>query len=205
MIKSTPNLLVFDEDDNEFGDFDFAVPNSFISTISTTTAAVVNGFEEDEWGDFVENRQGSKNGNTIDNTLSLVKDKVWEKQSGAIPLSIFGEEEEHVNDADLESSVNSNAQKLILDFKKVNAKGQMDGLGSHGIKDFIFQLYGQDDHHNSSSGSKDGVGGELPFDDDDDSSGSWEFKNAESGGIDGEADQIQAWLLQPFCFYFNLS
>ncbi|KAL3814695.1 hypothetical protein ACJIZ3_015963 [Penstemon smallii] len=75
-----------DDDDETFGEFSFAT----------------NG-DDDEWGDFVKSPQQSKPPAFNSSALSPPR---WEKPSGALPLSIFGdaEEEEHEDDAVANSS-----------------------------------------------------------------------------------------------------
>ncbi|WOL03771.1 hypothetical protein Cni_G12491 [Canna indica] len=104
VAAAPPRFLAFDDDDDGFGDFKFV---SFAQPPSTHQPPQQQ--EDDDWGDFVVSPVGSHalgsaapppslfdafpSDSTADNTPS--KDaKLWEKPRGALPLSIFGEEEE---------------------------------------------------------------------------------------------------------------
>ncbi|CAN4108723.1 unnamed protein product [Withania somnifera] len=131
-----------EDDDDSFGDFTFA---SF-STKSITPA------EDDEWGDFVEYPSGSEPSAAPSLTQSKPFDPFafspsnspsvfqspsksgWVKPSGALPLSLFGEEEDG-DEEEKEKSKNgslSNSNKLVgLD--NVNSNSKKLGLQSNGL------------------------------------------------------------------------
>lgn len=130
-----------EDDDDSFGDFTFA---SF-STKSITPA------EDDEWGDFVEYPSGSEPSTAPSLTQSKPFDPFafspntpsvsqspsksgWVKPSGALPLSLFGEEEDGDEEEKVKSENGSlsNSNKLVgLD--SVNSNSKKSGLQSNGL------------------------------------------------------------------------
>lgn len=163
-----------DDDDESFGDFKFAsFPNQ-----SLPSAA-------DDWGHFVNhsnqfNAGFSKSSDPFEvshlndnNAIAVHVQPSWNKPPGAIPLSIFGEQEQ---EEDVFSNKNNNTDSLT---------NGSDSNGSIGITDLISSLYNQRPQNGSVSISNvpnaDGNASNLNSDsveenDDDDG---WEFKSAE--------------------------
>lgn len=141
-------------DDDEFGDFNFVA------------SAAPDQQEDDEWGDFVATSLQSDQGFSlfVENSPDPIRPKGWEKPKGALPLSLFGDEEteeepEPVLDGG--SLFGSNGFRSSSKFEK-------DGAG---LKDLIASLYVQEVK------DPDLGGGEDEFDE-----GGWEFKEASSMG-----------------------
>ncbi|KAM3378187.1 hypothetical protein P3S68_010600 [Capsicum galapagoense] len=137
-----------EDDDDSFGDFTFA-------SFPTNSQFAPPKSEDDEWGDFVEYPSGSEPSTASSLTQSKPFDPFsftpsvsqsppksektnkaagWVKPSGALPLSLFGEEE----DADEQEKVKSengslsNSNKLVgLD--SVNSTLKKSGLQSNGL------------------------------------------------------------------------
>ncbi|XP_077218270.1 uncharacterized protein LOC143852651 isoform X2 [Tasmannia lanceolata] len=180
------------EEDEGFGDF------KFVSYPSTSLHSNHNPKEEDdEWGDFIENPlQFSQI--RPPNTLSFdpfptfqkpILDPIFpesnpthheleinsaplgvEKIMGALPLSIFGEEEEEP------SSIDPSLDALDGFSLKPAAK---NGSSFVGLNDLIANLYGQTEQIRAEK--------EQNFNDDFDEDG-WEFKDAFSGTPNGGGD-----------------
>ncbi|KAL8528002.1 hypothetical protein ACS0TY_005713 [Phlomoides rotata] len=118
-----------DDDDEAFGDFAFA---PFQSTYSQSNGlnsladadADAADDEDDEWGDFVQTPQSeaSSKGNHQPDFAS----PTWVKPSGALSLSLFGdeaEEEEEVSNSDVVRDLNqgkSNGKSGDFNFAKVD-------------------------------------------------------------------------------------
>ncbi|XP_073009774.1 uncharacterized protein [Typha latifolia] len=137
-----PFLSFDDDDDNDFGDFEFA---------SNPLQSRSKPQEDDNWGEFVSSPVAPK----------------WEKPKGAIPLSIFGEEEvEEEEPRDLVPP--SLAGGGISSTPSLGTAGGNGGIGSGGLRDLIVNLYDE-----ASSSTDAGGGMNNDFDDD-----SWEFKDA---------------------------
>ncbi|KAJ0976081.1 hypothetical protein J5N97_018046 [Dioscorea zingiberensis] len=137
---------MFIGDDDEFGDFNFV-------------SSVPSHHEDDEWGDFVATSLQSDHGfsSFVDNPSDPTRPKGWEKPTGALPLSLFGEEEEEPEPAlDGGSVFGTNGFHS-------SSKITKDGAG---LKDIIASLYGQ----------------EVKNADLDDEEDGWEFKEASSSG-----------------------
>lgn len=107
-----------EDDDESFGDFTFAAfPTNSLNTQFTPPKSIAPA-EDDEWGDFVEYPSGSEPSSASSLTQSKPSDPFgfspntasvsespskseqakkttgWVKPSGALPLSLFGEEED---------------------------------------------------------------------------------------------------------------
>lgn len=162
-------------DDEDFGDFVFSSPSSSSYTpsffpYSNPTVLSTSSANDEDWGDFVASELGSHSLQPQSSSpftppfnSSPPSSKAWVKPNGAIPLSIFGEEEAEA------------ADPVTLE----GSEGFENGFGSYSfsthssarpatsgkLNDLIEKLYGQID-----------VGGKEDGDDFDD--GSWEFKDA---------------------------
>lgn len=153
-----------DDDDEAFGDFAFAPFQSTFSqsngldSLTTATAIAISAAadddEDDEWGEFVQTPQSeaSINGNhKPDNSAS----PSWVKPSGALPLSLFGdevEEGEEVSNYDVARDLNnqgkSNGKSGDFNFGKVEN-------GVHNSHSFsIADLYNQ--YSQSKPGNREG-------------------------------------------------
>ncbi|XP_027365053.1 dentin sialophosphoprotein isoform X2 [Abrus precatorius] len=191
-----------EDDDESFGDFTFA---SFPNQPFRSTSNHTNPLDDDDWGDFV-NHSNQINGAvskpfdpfppSLDPTDKHVNDNngivVQPKKKGAIPLSIFGVDEEEGEDEE-PASANVFADKS----NGAAVKSRSDTNGSVGISDLISTLYSQHPQMNSQNGSisisnvaapnskADGLtnsnASKLNSDSDSDSEDEdgWEFKSAE--------------------------
>lgn len=161
-----------EEDDESFGDFKFAsYPNQPLPSTSA-------------WGNFV-NHSNHINGTTTSkpsDPFTVSPDPLGKTankaRGGAIPLSIFGEEE------DDEPVSDSNSNEFFSNGGGVVKKGS-DSNGSVGISDLISNLYHQQNGSGSASMSnvvptspKNLNVNDLNQDEDDEDDG-WEFKSAE--------------------------
>ncbi|KAK4378981.1 hypothetical protein RND71_000843 [Anisodus tanguticus] len=131
-----------ENDDESFGDFTFA---SFpIHSLNTqfTTPKSITPVEDVEWGDFVEYPSGSEPSTASSLTQSKPfdpfnfeskKTTVWVKPSGALPLSLFGEQE---NEKDTNSKVRngSNANLGYGSFLNSNKLVGVDSINSNSKK-----------------------------------------------------------------------
>ncbi|XP_058760589.1 uncharacterized protein LOC131633927 [Vicia villosa] len=159
-----------EEDDESFGDFKFA---SFPNQSLPSTSA---------WGNFV-NHSNHINGTTTSkpsDPFTVSPDPLGKTankaRGGAIPLSIFGEEE------DDEPVSDSNSNDFFSNGGGVVKKGS-DSNGSVGISDLISNLY----HQQNGSALKSNVGSTSPKNsnvndlnqDEDEEDDGWEFKSAE--------------------------
>ncbi|RDX82586.1 hypothetical protein CR513_36601, partial [Mucuna pruriens] len=179
-----------EDDDESFGDFTFA---SFPSQPLPSASNDTNPLDDDDWGDFMNhsNNHISKPfeplGVSLDPTKKHVNDTngavvqadVTKSAKGAIPLSIFGEEEEE-EEQSVSANVFSNGGSV---------KRGSDANGSVGISDLISSLYNQHPQMNSRNGpvSMSNVaapnpansnGSKLNSDEEENEDG-WEFKSAE--------------------------
>ncbi|XP_008790993.1 uncharacterized protein LOC103708018 isoform X2 [Phoenix dactylifera] len=197
-----PELLFFGDDgDDGFGDFKVAASSSS-SSFAAPSPALPSLFpdpappplpEDDDWGDFVVGSPGSHASSQnpplpFDRfpdaaPIAAPQDaadagKAWEKVRGAIPLSIFGEEDvEEPDTLDPPTLFGSGFSSSSL---KSPAKNEIGSGADVGLKDLIANLYGQ-------AGTVGGVGyeeakvGSDPVDGDDGfDESSWEFKDASS-------------------------
>ncbi|KAK7391988.1 hypothetical protein VNO78_20414 [Psophocarpus tetragonolobus] len=182
-----------EDDDESFGDFTFAsFPSQPFPSTSNDTNPIHD--EDDDWGDFVNHSNGNlskpfdplggssdpTNKHVNDNNGVAVQTELAVKPKGAIPLSIFGEEEEEEQPAP--ASVFSNGGAAV--------KRGSDSNGSLPINDLISSLYSQQrplmDSRNGSVSISDVAapnptnsnGSKLNSDEEDDDDG-WEFKSAE--------------------------
>ncbi|XP_020685258.1 uncharacterized protein LOC110101625 isoform X1 [Dendrobium catenatum] len=173
-------------DDEDFGDFVFSSPSSSSHTPSffpytNPTVLSTSAANDEDWGDFVASELGSHSLQPQSSSpfplpfdSSPPSSKAWVKPNGAIPLSIFGEEEAEA------------ADPVTLE----GSGGFENGFGSYSfathsssrpatsgkLNDLIEKLYGQID-----------VGGKEDGDDFDD--GSWEFKDAFSADARTKMDE----------------
>ncbi|KAE9589601.1 hypothetical protein Lalb_Chr21g0310721 [Lupinus albus] len=178
------------DDDDSFGDFKFA-------SFPSTTAATAD--DDDDWGDFMNHSNQINGGfskpsdsfgvsnlnenNGIVVQIQLPQKPTWNKPNGAIPLSIFGEQEQEEEEKEND----------VFDNKINNTVSVENGSGSNGsvggITDLISNLYNQRPQNGSvsisnvsaSNSNVDGNGSNLNSDsveenDDDDG---WEFQSAE--------------------------
>ncbi|KAI5398501.1 hypothetical protein KIW84_064041 [Lathyrus oleraceus] len=174
-----------EEDDESFGDFKFA---SFPNQPLPSTSA---------WGNFA-NHSNHINGTTVSkpfdpfpvspDPLGKTANKA---RGGAIPLSIFGDEDdEPVSDS------NSNSNDFFSNGCGGVVKKGSDSNGSVGISDLISNLYNQQNGSASVSnvgptGPKNSNVNNLNQDEDEDDDG-WEFKSAErETGNENLNDKVQ--------------
>ncbi|KAF3944434.1 hypothetical protein CMV_029092 [Castanea mollissima] len=166
------------DEDESFGDFHFV---SF-PTNHHPTPTQINGRISDSFGGS-NNRVGSDNSG-------------WVKPRGAIPLSIFGEEEEEEEGSGVdESRVGDSATVFPLEKKK--KKPDLE------VHDLIAGLYNRDRATENRNGSavnsngsalnvngsdSNGNNGFIDVDDDDDDDDGWEFKAAELESGIGNGD-----------------
>ncbi|KAL0552524.1 hypothetical protein IC582_011640 [Cucumis melo] len=139
--------MVDDDDDDNFGHFNFVAnhPDPINNRTSSTT------IDDDDWGDFVDHSsqigdpfdlsrpQPSPNSNLSDTSPAIQ----WAKPQGAIPLSIFGEEEEkeEMGSGVVGSSVGFGEISFVGKESGSAKKGGSLGVGV-GIDDLISNLYG---------------------------------------------------------------
>ncbi|KAM0950993.1 hypothetical protein DsansV1_C04g0047321 [Dioscorea sansibarensis] len=145
--------MFIDEDDDEFGDFNFV-------------SSAPDQREDNEWGDFVATSLQSDHGFSpfVDNPPDPIRPKGWEKPKGALPLSLFGDEE---TEEEPETVLDGGSLFGTNGFRS-SSKFEKDGAG---LKDLIASLYVQEVK------GPDLGGGEDEFDED-----GWEFKEASSSG-----------------------
>ncbi|KAG6467362.1 hypothetical protein ZIOFF_074835 [Zingiber officinale] len=185
-IQGTTNpghFLSFDDDDGGFGDFKVAsVNHPFPSRPQQDD-------DDDDWGDFMVSPMGSNGPVGSPSPPPSIFDafpsdpapgdkmptkgaKLWEKPRGALPLSIFGEEEAdepQTIEPPVIFSPSFSSSGPAKDRKGVVAGGE--------LKDLITSLYGQAPQ--PEGGQKTGSSlGEAKEEDSDESS--WEFKEASS-------------------------
>ncbi|XP_058082269.1 uncharacterized protein LOC131230387 isoform X8 [Magnolia sinica] len=121
-------------------------------------------------------------------SADLAVEKRWEKPRGALPLSIFGEEEEEEsNTVDLSFDARDEFP-LKCDPGTKNGAGSGPGVG---LNDLILNLYGRDEQiktENGALGNSDLVDESADFDEN-----CWEFKeaNSEFEGEDGSLMEEQ--------------
>ncbi|PWA78150.1 hypothetical protein CTI12_AA218260 [Artemisia annua] len=134
-----------DEDDDSFGDFTFAS-----NQIPTTK-------NDDVWGDF----------NFHQNTTQTR----WNKINGALPLSLFGGDDDDV--ADHGDDVEVEPVKQQLNFVK------SDKVKSNlGFNDLLANLYGQENNISNSNSNSETLSAKTGENDGSDDEGGWEFINA---------------------------
>ncbi|XP_038887012.1 uncharacterized protein LOC120077179 isoform X2 [Benincasa hispida] len=148
--------MLDDDDDDSFGDFNFVTnhPDQINNRTSSTS------IDDDDWGDFVDHSsqiadaidlsrpQPSPNSNPSDMSPKIQ----WAKPQGAIPLSIFGEEEEkeELGSGVVGSSVGFGEISFVGKESGSAKKGGSLGVGV-GIDDLIANLYSP--HHQIKAGS----------------------------------------------------
>lgn len=119
-----------DDDDEAFGDFAFAPFQSTYSQsngLNSLAVADAAEDEDDEWGDFVQTPQSESSfkGNESNDQSANSTSPTWMKPSGALPLSLFGdevEEEEEVSNSDVARDLNqgkSSGRSGDFNFAKV--------------------------------------------------------------------------------------
>ncbi|TKY52210.1 hypothetical protein E2542_SST23730 [Spatholobus suberectus] len=151
-----------EEDDESFGDFTFV---SFPSQPIPSNSNDTNPVDDDDWGDFVNHSNHQINGDLSKpfdsfgvspdptkkhvngNNGVAVQTEVAKKPKGAIPLSIFGEEEEEEQGEPASANVFSNTSN-----GGAVKRGSVSN-GSVGIGDLISSLYNQHPQINSHNGS----------------------------------------------------
>ncbi|KAJ1387447.1 hypothetical protein SESBI_39969 [Sesbania bispinosa] len=154
-----------EEDDESFGDFKFAsFPNQPFPSTSTSNHA--NPLDDDDWGDFVNHSNQINGGSSkpfdpfgvppADPTEKHVNDNNGiavqaKKPRGAIPLSIFGMEEEE--DVEKEEPASANVYFSNKSNNGGAVKKGSDSNGSIPINDLISNLYNQSPRVNSDNGS----------------------------------------------------
>ncbi|KAK7277917.1 hypothetical protein RJT34_22936 [Clitoria ternatea] len=143
-----------DDDDESFGDFTFAsFPNQPLPTTLNDTNPID---DDDDWGDFVNNSNATfskpfspfppsldpPNNHVNDNTATAVHVETPKKPNGAIPLSIFGVEEEEEEEP---------APANVF-FNKSNVRNGSDSNGTVPISDLISNFYNVSNHTNAHNG-----------------------------------------------------
>ncbi|CAL9037033.1 unnamed protein product [Musa banksii] len=186
-IFSPAYSFSFDDDDG-FGDFKFASSvQPFPSHPPPPPTQQQQQQDDDDWGDFVVSPIGSHPVESpsppplfdaFPPLYAAASDKIagvkqWEKPSGALPLSIFGEEEvdepEPLHPPVLFSASLSSS---------IPAKDRKGPVAAHGeLRDLITSLYGQAPQ--PVGGDNDGLCLAEGKEDDSDES-SWEYKDASS-------------------------
>ncbi|RWW06807.1 hypothetical protein GW17_00029833 [Ensete ventricosum] len=177
---STPaDLFSFDDDDG-FGDFIFASSDQPLPPHQQQDA--------DDWGEFVVGPLGSQRFEfpatpppLLDafpsHSAAVVVDEIagvkeWEKPRGALPLSIFGEEE--VNEPQPLQPLDLCSPSFSSSSPAADHKGQVAG-GE--LRDLITSLYG----HAPQPVGVDRIGSRLAEGKEDDTDeSSWEYKDASS-------------------------
>ncbi|XP_019158671.1 PREDICTED: uncharacterized protein LOC109155422 isoform X2 [Ipomoea nil] len=134
-----------EDDDDTFGDFTFAsfLPNIPIHDPQPTIE------DDDEWGDFVDFSRGSDHSNGPSQTTpfhplaqtDLPKTAQWVKPRGALPLSLFGEDEDEEKPDEEDKSVHIETQVVNEETKKLSNGSNTDS--SIGLNDIIANLYNQ--------------------------------------------------------------
>ncbi|KAK7269321.1 hypothetical protein RIF29_22045 [Crotalaria pallida] len=189
------------EDDDSFGDFTFAslpTPQPFPST-----TAAADDEDDDDWGDFINHSSNQINGviskpsdpfpvsHLNHNNAVTVQVQpspqppqkpTWNKPNGAIPLSIFGlqEEEEDEKEKEKEEHVSSNNSDSVK-------KGSGSNGSVGGITDLISNLYNQSSRNggsvvsisNGSATNSNNLNLDSVEENEDDDDDGWEFKSAE--------------------------
>ncbi|XP_074585225.1 uncharacterized protein LOC141841009 isoform X1 [Curcuma longa] len=179
---SPDHFLSFDDDDGGFGDFKVASVNHLFPPRQQQD-------DDDDWGDFMVSSMGSNgpvgspspppaifdafpSDPTPGDKMPSKGAKLWEKPRGALPLSIFGEEEAdepQTIEPTVIFSPSFSSSGPVKDRKGVVAGGE--------LKDLITSLYGL--AAQPEGGQKTGSSlGEAKEEDSDESS--WEFKEASS-------------------------
>lgn len=186
-IFSPAYSFSFDDDDG-FGDFKFASSvQPFPSHPPPPPTQQQQQQDDDDWGDFVVSPIGSHPVESpsppplfdaFPPLYAAASDKIagvkqWEKPSGALPLSIFGEEEvdepEPLHPPVLFSASLSSS---------IPARDRKGPVAAHGeLRDLITSLYGQASQ--PVGGDNDGLCLAEGKEDDSDES-SWEYKDASS-------------------------
>ncbi|KAJ8529481.1 hypothetical protein K7X08_036316 [Anisodus acutangulus] len=135
-------------DDESFGDFTFA---SFpTNTQFTPPPKSIDDDDDNEWGDFIEYPTGSTAPSLTQSkpfdpfdfeskSEQIKKTTMWVKPSGAIPLSLFGEQEDKDTSTNVRNGSNvnlgygsfSNSNKLV-GVDSVNSNSKRSGLQSDG-------------------------------------------------------------------------
>ncbi|KAK8949922.1 hypothetical protein KSP40_PGU007201 [Platanthera guangdongensis] len=175
------------EDDDDFGDFVFASPSS---SHAPSLRAAITAVDED-WGDFYANPLGSSGSQTHSSLpfsppfdLFSVSGKVWEKPKGAIPLSIFGEEDAEEPEPLERPGVFENG------FASYSFSSHSSPAPTRKLNDLFESLYGE-----AGSGKEQ----EDDFDE-----GSWEFKDAFSAYTGPKYNPSNS-LHKPICILFHKS
>ncbi|RWW43870.1 hypothetical protein BHE74_00050422, partial [Ensete ventricosum] len=216
-IPSPAHSFAFDEDDG-FGDFKFASSvQPFPSHPPPPTQQQQQ--DDDDWGDFVVSPLGSHPVESPSPTplfdafpplYAAAADKIagvkqWEKPRGALPLSIFGEEEEEVDEPESLHPPVLFPASLSSSIPAEDRKGPVPAHGE--LRDLITSLYGQAPR--PVGGDNDGL---CLADDSDESS--WEYKDASSSSPNSVLKvmiilismmgflMVAAWF--NFCYSFSL-
>ncbi|XP_064976379.1 uncharacterized protein LOC103993500 isoform X2 [Musa acuminata AAA Group] len=178
---STPaDLFSFDDDDG-FGDFIFASSDQPLPPHRQQ--------DDDDWGEFVVGPLGSQRFESPatpppfdafpSHSAAVVVDEIvgvkeWEKPRGALPLSIFGEEEEEVNEPQPLQPLDLCSPSLSSSSPATDHNGPVAG-GE--LRDLITSLYG----HAPQPVGVDRIGSRLAEGKEDDTGeSSWEYKDASS-------------------------
>ncbi|MQM09441.1 hypothetical protein Taro_042312 [Colocasia esculenta] len=195
------------------------------------------GDEDDDWGDFVEGpiqaqpfgyppppppstsffdpfpgpSATAPDPATVHPLPPVAADEGWKKPSGALPLSLFGEEdEEDGGGEELSNSLDPQISALKLgaftSFKMEGSNGVASAQGE-GLKDLIASLYGQANNVGPpSAGSNDGSGDNLKVhssngeksnfpngaedEEDEFNENSWDFKDALDTPLEDSGDCV---------------
>ncbi|KAA3472678.1 myb-like protein U [Gossypium australe] len=169
-------------DDVGFGDFMFFSSSSshsingpqFSAKDMTTTAAATNDDDDDDWGDFInssnnlsrteslpvnnfqfDSSPGSPPPTKSDSAPSRVESvkAQWDKLTGALPLSIFGEEEKEDGGSD---AVDAGFNGVNSSFSFPKQDGNLKEKGSN-LNDVLADLYKEKEKGNEANGFRSGV------------------------------------------------
>ncbi|KAK9071586.1 hypothetical protein SSX86_008014 [Deinandra increscens subsp. villosa] len=157
-----------DEDDDSFGEFTFA---PIQTTVNSSSQIPATTGDDDDWGNFnlFQNNAPNHNLNPPPPPPQTQTQPKWEKFRGALPLSIFGDEEDQA-DTD-EKSVTPVVRDDVKQSSFSGSSGFASGNNnSHksnahmGINDLIANLYGQKQQQQEEKSVKaDDNGNELDF------------------------------------------
>ncbi|KAL1074673.1 hypothetical protein V6Z11_D11G305600 [Gossypium hirsutum] len=169
-------------DDVGFGNFMFFSSSSshsingpqFSAKDMTTTAAAANDDDDDDWGDFInssnniscteslpvndfqfDSSPGSPPLTQSDSAPSRVESvkAQWDKLTGALPLSIFGEEEKEDGGSD---AVDAGFNGVNSSFSFPKQDGNLKEKGSN-LNDVLADLYKEKEKGNEANGFRSGV------------------------------------------------
>ncbi|KAK8329203.1 hypothetical protein V6Z12_A11G303200 [Gossypium hirsutum] len=202
-------------DDVGFGDFLFFSSSSshsingpqFSAKDMTTTAAAANDDDDDDWGDFInssnnlsrteslpvnnfqfDSSPGSPPPTQSDSAPSRVESvkAQWDKLTGALPLSIFGEEEKEDGGSD---AVDAGFNGVNSSFSFPKQDGNLKEKGSN-LKDVLADLYKEKEKGNEANGFRSGLDVKKAIDLNS-NAGTWNW-NGSNSGLNGSGLKVDA-------------